>query len=376
MDLRSNRRLGIIVATTLVATAILASCSMKDWPSFLGLMEHDHSDQAQSAPAKSIWPTITEHYQLPAIKTPLVGQQATLYASGVNHFQTVLANATPYLYFIVQELKQRQMPVELAFLPIIESSYSPRTPTGLNPAGLWGLMPVAAKHLNLVRDEFKDERRDIVRSTHAALDLLQELHKQFGDWNLALAAYNWGPGNVSRALGSNARRRLSNTYDNLSMPIETQVFVPKLFAIRDIIARPEAYKITLPDIPDAPYFETVPVPQTIDMKVAAELADMSTQDFINLNPAFNKPVIVGSATQTILLPVDQAKKYRANLNLRKEPLSEFTSVVLETSETPEALAKTWQVDAARVRQINNLRWGARLKPGAIVLLPIPSGQRP
>lgn len=374
--MRSNRRLGILLLTVLLATGLLTSCSVKDWPAFLGFMEHEHTAQTDLVPSASIWPSISQHYQLPKINTPRVTQQARIYAAGANHFQAVLANATPYLYFVVQELKRRDMPVELAFLPIIESSYSPRTHNGLNPAGLWGLMPVAARHLNLVRDEFKDERRDIVRSTQAALDLLQELHKQFGDWNLALAAYNWGPGNVSRALGGNARRKVPNTYDNLAMPVETQVFVPKLFAIREIIARPEAYNITLPDIPDAPYFEVVPVTKTIDIKVAAELADMSLTDFINLNPGLNKPVVVAGANQSILLPIEQAKKFRANLNVRKEALSEFTAVTVEGSETPESLARTWQVDAARLRQINQLRWGVRIKPRTIVLLPIPSGQRP
>lgn len=373
--MRSNRRLGRILCTAALATGLLTSCSVNDWPVFLGLMEHDHTGQTDSVPVVSIWPSITQHYQLPSIKTPLVAQQTTVYASGVNHFQAVLSNAKPYLYFIVQELKRRNMPVELAFLPIIESSYSPRTLNGLNPAGLWGLMPVAAKHLNLVRDEFKDERRDVIRSTQAALDLLQELYKQFGDWNLALAAYNWGPGNVSRALGNNAKRKVSNTYDNLTMPRETQIFVPKLFALRDIIARPEAYKITLPDIPDAPYFDVIPVTQTMDVKVVAELADMTLTDFINLNPGLNRAVVVAGANATILLPIEQAKKFRANLNIRKEALSEYTSITVETSETPENLARMWQVDAARVRQINQLRWGVRIKPGTIVLLPIPSGQR-
>ena len=373
--MRSNLRFSIFLTAAALATGLLTGCSMKDWPAFLGLMDHEHTGATETAPAGPIWPSITQHYQMPANKTPIVAQQARAYASGVQHFQTVLDNARPYLYFVVQELKRRNMPVELAFLPIIESSYSPRLQSGLNPAGLWGLMPVAAKHLNLVRDEFKDERRDIIRSTQAALDLLQELHKQFGDWNLALAAYNWGPGNVSRAISGNARRKVASTYDTLAMPIETRVFVPKLFALRDIVARPEAYKITLPEIPDAPYFEIVPVAQTIDIKVAIELADMSMHDFINLNPAYNKSVIVGSPTQTILLPIDQAKKFRANLNLRKEPLSEFTSVVLETPETPETLARTWNVDAARVRQINQKRWGERLRVGTVILLPIPSGQR-
>jgi membrane-bound lytic murein transglycosylase D len=159
------------------------------------------------------------------------------------------------------------------------------------------------------------------------------------------------------------------------MPRETQIFVPKLFAIRDIIARPEAYKITLPDIPDAPYFDVIPVTQTMDVKVVAELADMTLTDFINLNPGLNRPVVVAGANATILLPVEQAKKFRANLNIRKEALSEYTSITVETSETPENLARLWQVDAARVRQINQLRWGVRIKPGTIVLLPIPSGQR-
>jgi hypothetical protein len=118
--MRSNRRFGIILLTALIATGLLTSCTAKDWPAFLGLMEHEHTGQTEPAPSVSIWPGIKQRYQLPAINTPLVAQQARLYASGASHFQAVLANATPYLYFVVQELKRRNMPVELAFLPIIE----------------------------------------------------------------------------------------------------------------------------------------------------------------------------------------------------------------------------------------------------------------
>jgi membrane-bound lytic murein transglycosylase D len=264
------------------------------------------------------------------------------------------------------------MPTEIALLPFLESSFNIRRGKGLNPAGLWGLMPVAARHLNLAQTPFMDERRDIVRSTQAALDLMQELYEKFGDWHLALAAYNWGPGNMSRAIANNQRRKLPANYLSLSMPIETMVFVPKLLALRKIIEDPVVYKIALPDILNKPYFEKIEVKHAIDIGVVTQLAGLSRDEFIDLNPSYNKSLIPAGKNQFLLLPVTRLESFQKNYRQFDKPLSSWRSVIVEQPQTLEAFAKQWQVDPYRTRQMNGLPMGITLKAGMMVVIPKPS----
>jgi membrane-bound lytic murein transglycosylase D len=264
------------------------------------------------------------------------------------------------------------MPTEIALLPFLESSFNIRRGKGLNPAGLWGLMPVAAKHLNLAQTPLMDERRDIVRSTQAALDLMQELYEKFGDWHLALAAYNWGPGNMSRAIANNQRRKLPTNYLSLSMPIETMVFVPKLLALRKIIEDPVAYKIALPDMLNKPYFEKIEVKHAIDISVVTQLAEISRDEFIDLNPSYNKSLIPAGKDRFLLLPVTRFETFQKNYQQFDRPLSPWRSVIVEQPQTLEAFAKQWQVDPNRTRQMNGLPMGITLKAGMVLVIPKPS----
>lgn len=327
------------------------------------------SEQAERI---AIWIPLREGFALPALPQTLVARQLTQYTRSSAHLRDSLLLATPYLYFILDELKKRNMPTELAMLPFLESGFNVRRGNSLNHAGLWGLMPIAAKHLNLVQTPFVDQRRDIVASTRAALDLMQELHTKFGDWNLALAAYNWGPGNVTRALENNKRRQLPQDYLNLKMPVETAVFIPKLHALRQIIENPAAYNIVLPDIPNRPYFAQVAVKQAIDISLVLQFSGLSRNEFIDLNPSFNRTVIPGGSEQKILLPVASVTQYLQNYQGNEKTLSPLSSVVIETPQTIDALAKIWQVDANRIRQLNGLPWGITLKVGAVIMIPKPS----
>ncbi len=327
------------------------------------------AEQRQSV---SVWVPMREGFALEPLQPALVERQIKSYTSSKTHLTDSLTLASPYLYFVLQEVQKRKMPTELAMLPFLESSFNIRRGKGLNPAGLWGLMPVAASHLNLLRTPYVDERRDILRSTEAALDLMQELYTKFGDWHLALAAYNWGPGNMSKAIQSNKRRKLPTDYLSLKMPIETMLFVPKLLALREIIENPEAYSVKLPEITNSPYFAQVDLPHAIDMSVVLTFSGISKEAFVDLNPSFNKSFIPAGKNKKILLPISTVSRYEENYKLYDKPLSQWRSVFVDQPQTVEAFAKKWIVEANRTRHMNNIRMGTTLKEGEMIVIPKPS----
>jgi len=349
---------------------ILSGCA------YIAQSAADDTDTQQLPAARlqavSIWTSMQDGFALTPLNTPIVARQIQYYSMSGTHLQQSLTLARPYLYFVLEEVKKRNMPAELALLPFLESSFNVRRAKGLNPAGLWGLMPVAARHLNLENTPFKDERRDIIRSTEAALNLMQEFYAKYGDWHLALAAYNWGPGNVSKAIENNKRRKLPIDYLSLNMPAETFVFVPKLLALRQIIENPSKFNVALPDIPNAPYFTKIEITRAIDIAVVLKLADISIDEFIDLNPSFEKTFIPAGKNQMLLLPVNKAAYFENQYSKYNQPLSQWRSITVDQPQTLDALAKKWGVDANRTRQMNNLRMGISLQPGAIIVIPRPS----
>jgi membrane-bound lytic murein transglycosylase D len=365
---RSNRA---ILSGWLCFVLILSGCA------FLGQTSADNEaaqiKAGQASASLEIWTPLRAGFDLPQMDSPLVANQIRAYTRSPSHLKDALNLSRPYLYFILEEVNKRNMPTEMALLPFLESGFNIRRGNSLNHAGLWGLMPIAAKHLNLVQNPFKDERRDIILSTRAALDLLQELHAKFnGDWFLALAAYNWGPGNVERAIIMNKRKGLPTQYQHLKMPQETMVFVPKLLALRQIIEKPSAYGIALPDIPNKPYFAQIDVKHAIDISLVLKWSGLSINEFIELNPSFNKSVIPAGPTQKLLLPIATAPAYLERYQTYDEPLSSMRTVVIETPQTLYALAKELNIDANRTRQLNGLRWGGLLTVGTTIMIHRPS----
>ena len=316
-----------------------------------------------------LWGRIRRGFQMPDLQSDLVDMQANWYAQRPDYVQRMTERSQKYLYHIVEELEARHMPTELALLPFIESAYNPQALSVAKAAGMWQFVPGTGRTYNLKQNMWQDERRDVLASTSAALDYLSRLHDMFGDWYLALAAYNWGEGNVQRAIARNEAAGLPTDYQSLRMPMETRNYVPKLQAVKNIVMNPQMYGLTLPSIPNHPYFVTVTTSHDIDVDMAAKLSNMTTDEFRSLNPSFRKPVILGATQPQILLPFDNANAFEQNLKTYTGSLSSWTTYTVDERATPAAIAQKIGVDADTLMEVNKIPVGMRLKPGSTIVVP-------
>jgi membrane-bound lytic murein transglycosylase D len=328
--------------------------------------------QYLSAEEVDVWGRIRKGFGIPDLENPLVANQLSWYTARPDYIQRTTTRASRYLFHVVQELEKRNMPTELALLPFIESAFNPQALSTAKAVGMWQFMPATGLDYNLRQSTFKDDRRDVLASTEAALSYLQRLYGQFGDWQLALAAYNWGEGSVQRAINKNKAAGLPTDFNSLSplMPPETRNYYPKLQAVKNIIATPEAYGITLPQIDNQPYFVTIGKTRDIDIKIAAQLAELSIDEFKALNPQFNRPVITGSNNTQILLPQSNADKFKANLAKWGHALSSWTSHTVTTArERIDTIAAKFHTTPQVIREVNNIAPNMRLRAGSTILVP-------
>jgi membrane-bound lytic murein transglycosylase D len=319
-----------------------------------------------------VWGRIRKGFGIPDLDNPLVANHVQWYSARPDHIERTTTRASRYLFHVVQELEKRNMPTELALLPFIESAFNPQALSPAQAAGMWQFIPSTGRDFNLKQSMFKDDRRDVLASTDAALTYLQKLYGMFGDWQLALAAYNWGEGSVQRAINKNRAAGLPTDFNGLSaiMPAETRNYVPKLQAVKNIIAAPAAYNLALPKVDNQPYFVTIGKTRDIDIKVAAQLAELSIDEFKALNPQFNRPVIIGSPTTQILLPQSNAEKFKANLGKWGRALSSWTAhTVTNARERIETIASKFNTTPEVIREVNNIPPRMRLKAGSTVLVP-------
>jgi membrane-bound lytic murein transglycosylase D len=324
---------------------------------------------ALDAPYNDLWDRIRDGFELEDSNSPLVIKHVRYYSSRPDYVDHMMSRSSRYLFYIVEEVERRKMPMELALLPFIESAFNPEAFSRAKASGMWQFMPGTGKDFKLTQNIFRDERRDVIQSTDAALDYLQRLYKMFGDWELALAAYNWGEGNVSKAIKRNQAKKLPTNYASLKMPDETRNYVPKLLAIKNIVANPKSYGLTLPNLENHPYFVIVTTEKDIDVDLAAQFARMTVEEFKAMNPSFNKPVILGASEPQILLPFGRAESFQENLLQYTGRLSSWTAIRVNSRETVDQLATRLDVDANQVRQINNIPKGMRIKAGSTVLIP-------
>jgi membrane-bound lytic murein transglycosylase D len=318
-----------------------------------------------------LWARIRSGYAIPDIDNALVAKHVQWYASRPDYLTRTSTRASLYLYHVVQELEKRGMPTELALLPVIESAFNPQALSTADAAGIWQFVPGTGRDFNLQQNMFKDERRGVLASTDAALTYLQRLYTMFGDWQLALAAYNWGEGNVQKAIQKNRALGKPTDFESLSelMPAETRNYVPKLQAVKNIIANPAQYGVALPTIDNSPYFVAVDKTSDIDLAVAAQLAEMSVAEFKALNPQFKKPVITGESTK-ILLPKENAEKFNLNLAQWGRALSSWTThKITSARESIASLAAKLGTTPEVIRQANNIPPQMRLKAGSTILVP-------
>lgn len=324
---------------------------------------------------EDLWQRIRDGFGMNNLQSPFTATHESWYAARPDYVQRMVDRGQRYLYHVVDEVQKRGMPTEIALLPMIESAFNPTAYSSAKASGIWQFVPSTGKNFGLRQDWWQDNRRDVTAATDAALNYLQKLHVMFGTWELALAAYNAGEGTVQKAIERNRRKGLPTDYQSLRLPAETSNYVPKLQAVKNIIANPKQYGLSLKSIEDKPYFTSVPVTAKMDVNVAAKLAGVSVEEFKQLNPAYNRPVINGNS-QSILLPVGREEDFAANLANYNRPLVSWTTHYARRGEKVSAIAKKYGISVGQLMDINDLSRKQRLKADQPILVPagaIPPG---
>ena len=316
-----------------------------------------------------LWIRIRRGFAMPDLQVDLVQDREQWYATRPDYIERMTARSSKYLYHIVEEIERRGMPTELALLPFIESAFNPQAVSSARASGMWQFMPRTGKDFDLKPNAFRDHRRDVLASTRAALDYLQRLYGMFGDWHLALAAYNWGEGNVGKAINRNQRAGQPVAYTDLRMPAETRMYVPKLQAMKNLVANPQDKGVQLPSIPNHPYFQTVPLPRDMDVALVARLAEVPLEDFKALNPSAHRPVLLAGGTPHILLPWDSAEIFQRNKDAYEGRLASWTVwVAPKNMKVPEA-AKKVGMSEDELRSVNKIPPRMLIKAGSALLVP-------
>jgi membrane-bound lytic murein transglycosylase D len=325
-------------------------------------------------PAGNLWTRLRSGFALPAGRLGPVQAQLDRFARNPGNVERIMQRGTPYLYHILSEISRRGLPAELALLPAVESAFDPfaRSPQGA--AGLWQFMPRTAGSLGLKRNAWYDGRRDVIAATDAALDYLTQLQQRFdGDWMLALAAYNAGPTRVQRAIRHNRNNGKPVDFWHLQLPKETRDYVPKLLALRTLIATPDSYGLTLPAVPDNPYFSVVDSGGQLDLGVAARLAGISLAEIRRLNPAFSRQTVRRGGSHRLLIPTARAASFRTQLaGLAEQQRVQWVRHAIRAGDTLFAIAQRYRIKVARLREFNQLP-DSNIRAGDLLIVPVSRG---
>jgi membrane-bound lytic murein transglycosylase D len=345
-----------------------------------GITETKNEDLKELTPETQavgdLWVRIREGFRLPESVTnhPDAEKRIKLYRDRLSKSSStidyVTTNATPYLYFVVSELTKHDIPLELALLPIVESRYDPFAYSPGRASGLWQFIPGTGKRFGLTQDWWQDERRDTIAATGSAIQYLLYLHKRFNnDWLLAMAAYNAGQGNVSKAIRKNKRKGKPTDYWSLDLPRETEHYIPKLLAWRDIVADPDKYNVAFSPIPDEAYFAIVDVGSQIDLAEAAELAEVDIDTIYKLNPAYNRWATDPSPPHDLIVPFAHAERLREKLtNLPPEKRMTWRRYIIKKNDSLIKIAKQFNTSPSLIAKINGVK-GNRIRAGKALLIP-------
>ena len=359
-------------ATPIVSPATTPDTSLAEGQAYLFALDPLQPsvivDPDEPGARSDLWDRVRSGFAMTDLNNELVIKWQQWYASRPDYVTRMTERGGRYLFHVVEEIEKRGIPTELALLPFIESAFNPQAMSVARASGMWQFMPATGKDFALKQNLFRDDRRDVLASTRAALDYLQMLQRQFGDWQLALAAYNWGQGNVQRAVARCLKEGIPPTYENLRMPDETRNYVPKLQAVKNIVLRPQAFAITLPTLENHPYFLSVPITNDIDVEVAARLAGISLDEFQQLNPQMNKPVILAAGTPQVLLPYDNATRFVRNLRAHRAPLATWTAWVAPATLKPADVAQRVGMSESELRAVNRIPPGMLVKTGSTLLV--------
>ena len=360
------------LSTTEIAPATLAITPSTITPTPDGLPNTISKIGPNTVAPANLWDRIRMGFGMNASDSPLIETHINWYANRPDYVSRMVERSKRYLFHILAEVQKRGMPTEIALLPMIESAYNPMAYSASHASGIWQFVPATGKDFGLRQTGWYDGRRDIIAATDAALDYLGKLHTQFGSWELALAAYNCGEGCVAHAIAKNQALGLPTDYANLSLPSETRHYVPKLLAIKQIIADPTSVGLSLDSIPDQAYFTAVTLHKSMDVSLAAKLANMPMDDFISLNPAYNKPVIRSDTSAQLLLPVDKADAFATNLQNYNKPLVTWQIYTAKLGERIKAIARKFHVSVAWLMANNpiHLSHKGKLTSSHTLLVPL------
>jgi membrane-bound lytic murein transglycosylase D len=320
-----------------------------------------------------LWDRIREGFAFPTGQHRRIDGEAKWFSRNQAYLDRVAEHARPYLHYIVSQVEKRELPTEIVLLPVVESAFRPYAYSSGHAAGIWQFIPATGRRFGLKLNWWYDGRRDIVASTRAALDYLEYLHDYFdGDWLLALAGYNAGEGTVLKAMRYNRRRRRPTDFWSLRLPRETKNYVPRLLALRDIVADPEKLGISLKPILDEPYLTSVDIDSQLDLATAAKLADIDLNELHQLNPGFNRWATAPDGPHHLLLPLDKAERFADEVaQLPPELRIQWVRHRVRRGETLGGIARRYQTTARVLRQLNKLR-GNLIRAGHYLVIPIPA----
>ncbi|WP_107884624.1 lytic transglycosylase [Neisseria elongata] len=303
----------------------------------------------------SVWAHLRGEFRMSEVNPELVRRHESKFVSSSAYFKRTIERSRPYMYHISNEVAKRNMPAEIALLPFIESAYVTKAKSHVGASGLWQFMPATGRHYGLEQTPLYDGRHDIYAATDAALNYLQYLHGLFGDWSLALAAYNWGEGNVGRAVNRARAQGLEPVYENLRMPNETRNYVPKLLAVRNIVNNPEYFGMSFADLENKPFFKAVDIDQPIDLSAAVRLANISQAEFDALNPAFKSPVYIPKTGRKLLLPATAIATFERNYKKAdRASLLSWDVYTPYADTTLSSIAAETGMSTAELKRLNGL----------------------
>jgi membrane-bound lytic murein transglycosylase D len=360
---KATLRAGILILATAMAPAhgdLISSPELKISYSLATLSESLGHEETQG----DLWARIRAGFKLPESDPRLTRLHEQWFTSRPAYLERAVQRSRLYLFHIAEEVEKRGMPMEIALLPIIESAFNPQAMSPMKASGIWQFIPSTGKVYGLQQNAWYDGRRDILLATRAALDYLQNLHQMFGDWELALAAYNCGEGCVARAQS----RGRGNDYASIKLPNETRNYVPKLVAVRNIIQDPERFGIRLDAVANEAYFMQVNLSRPMEARQAARLAEMTLDEFLSLNPAFQRRVIYSDAHSILLLPADRVETFQFNLH-RQGADKLLQTYAARPGENASGIAAKFGVSLDWLKEYNPLKLhkGKVAKPQTLVV---------
>ncbi|HET7587304.1 MAG TPA: LysM peptidoglycan-binding domain-containing protein [Gammaproteobacteria bacterium] len=340
-------------------------------------LEKGPEEQTAATPAppvtpaapQNLWERMRADFQLATFDNDRVTAKLNWYASHPEYIERVAQRAKPYLYYIVEQIQARNMPLDLALLPVVESAFDPFAYSGSGASGLWQFMPETGRRFGLDQNWWYDGRRDIAQSTRAALDYLQYLYNKFDNWLLALAAYNSGGGRVAWAIRKNERRGEPTDFWHLDLPRQTRAYVPWLLAVRDIIQDPKKYGVTLPAIPNKPYLAAVPIKSQIDIARAAKMAGLTLEQMYLLNAGYNRWATVPGREQSLLIPISERADFVANLAaLPADKRVQWSHHEIARGETLSSIANHYGTTVAVLKKVNQIS-SSLIRAGQYLMVP-------